>query len=83
MPLYPYKCEQCGEDLELVQGMGSDPPDCCGAPMKRVITCAKYWSIQGLPLIRGNSARRISMRNWNPLKGEYKFSTGSHHGQKY
>ena len=39
MPLYPYKCEQCGRELEKIQRVGAKPLVCCGVEMQRVI-CA-------------------------------------------
>ncbi len=40
MPLYEYKCEDCGESIEIIQKF-SDPPlsTCtqCGGNMKKVI----------------------------------------------
>lgn len=39
MPLYPYKCSQCGEEREKIQHVGSKPPICCGVEMQQIL-CA-------------------------------------------
>lgn len=38
MPVYEYKCKQCGERIELTERMGSDGNMCesCGGPLVRV-----------------------------------------------
>lgn len=46
MPIYEYRCEACGEELEKLQRM-SDPPltDCpaCGRPaLKRLVSAAGF-----------------------------------------
>ena len=35
MPVYEYKCDECGQNREVITPMGSDPPECCGAVMRR------------------------------------------------
>ncbi len=39
MPLYEYRCRQCGHSLEEIQPMGAEPPSpCpkCGGELRRV-----------------------------------------------
>lgn len=39
MPLYEYRCEDCGRDDERLQPMGADPPEegcrACGGALRR------------------------------------------------
>lgn len=41
MPVYEFRCRECGAEAELIRGLGeSDPPDCaaCTAPMQRIFS---------------------------------------------
>ena len=41
MPIYDYKCNQCGSSIEFHRGMGEDrEPTCCQTTMQRVFTAA-------------------------------------------
>ena len=46
MPIYAYRCEQCGHRLELLQKVGAAPPaacPACGAPgMRKQLTAAGF-----------------------------------------
>ena len=46
MPIYEYRCQSCGEELEKLQRMSDDPlKDCpaCGKPdLKRLISAAGF-----------------------------------------
>ena len=36
MPIYEFRCEKCGADLDVLAQMGDTPPNCCGAVMSRI-----------------------------------------------
>lgn len=39
MPIYQYKCQKCGVEMELIQEIGSDTrPVCCGEEMVKLPT---------------------------------------------
>lgn len=38
MPIYDYRCEECGLEAEILRGVGSEPPLCCDGSMTRVPT---------------------------------------------
>lgn len=35
MPLYDYKCDKCGDTVEVLCASDSEAPTCCGQPMTR------------------------------------------------
>lgn len=35
MPLYDYKCEKCGDTVEVLCSSDAEPVMCCGQPMTR------------------------------------------------
>lgn len=47
MPIIPYRCEKCKKTLDLVQLGNTLVPNCCGMPMKRVITYPAMIKIKG------------------------------------
>ncbi|KAA9133506.1 zinc ribbon domain-containing protein [Marinihelvus fidelis] len=46
MPIYEYRCEGCGHELEKLQRMSDDPlrdcPECGQAQLKRLISAAGF-----------------------------------------
>ncbi|NNE06633.1 MAG: zinc ribbon domain-containing protein [Xanthomonadales bacterium] len=46
MPIYEYRCQQCGHELERLQRMSDDPltdcPSCGEAQLKRLISAAAF-----------------------------------------
>lgn len=77
MPVYLYKCEKCGNTVEILQNIGGIAQLCCGKAMVKVPTA---------PMLRfrgehGNSPTRKWCEGWYPGKPTY--STGSLHGEKY
>ncbi len=46
MPIYAYRCEQCGHQLELLQKVGAAPPAACpacgAARMRKQVTAAGF-----------------------------------------
>lgn len=46
MPIYEYRCQECGEELEKLQRMNDDPlkdcPACGKAALKRLISAAGF-----------------------------------------
>lgn len=45
MPIYAYRCQNCGADAEYIQKF-SDPPmsvcESCGGPLERAVTAAAF-----------------------------------------
>jgi len=46
MPIYEYRCEACGHELEAIQKMSDDPlsecPECGKAALKKLISAAGF-----------------------------------------
>ena len=46
MPIYEYRCESCGHDLEVLQNMGAPPmsecPACGQAALRKLISAAAF-----------------------------------------
>lgn len=44
MPIYEYKCEQCGKQLEVMQKINDPAPQCeeCKQPMQKVPAAAGF-----------------------------------------
>ena len=46
MPIYEYRCEECGHELEKLQRMSDDPlrdcPACGAAQLKRLVSAAGF-----------------------------------------
>ncbi len=46
MPIYEYRCEQCGHELEAIQSMSDEPlsdcPECNTASLQRKISAAGF-----------------------------------------
>ncbi len=46
MPIYEYRCQECGHELEKLQRMSDDPlrdcPECGKAGLKRLISAAGF-----------------------------------------
>ncbi len=46
MPIYEYRCEQCGHELEAIQKMSDDPlvdcPACGKAGLKKLVSAAGF-----------------------------------------
>jgi len=59
MPIYEYKCSECGEKLEVLQREMADVM-CCGKPMERKITFPAMIKIKGEG---GYPSRRKQVRN--------------------
>lgn len=38
MPIYPYRCDSCQAEREVIAPVDSLPPFCCKQPMTRLIT---------------------------------------------
>ena len=38
MPIYKYECEECGNEIEVIQSMVAGIPFCCGKPMSKLPT---------------------------------------------
>jgi putative FmdB family regulatory protein len=46
MPLYEYKCTQCGKDREVLQSLRDTAPECCDETMQRQISRTNF-SLKG------------------------------------
>ena len=55
MPLYIYGC--CGKEIEVIQGIDKDSPECpdCGAKMKRLPTSPAIITIEWQKGVRSRS----------------------------
>ncbi len=46
MPIYEYRCQACGHELEKLQRMNDDPllvcPDCGAAELRRLVSAASF-----------------------------------------
>ena len=44
MPIYEYRCSECGEQIEVLQKMADEPPKCksCNCPMKKLISGTSF-----------------------------------------
>jgi len=46
MPIYEYKCEKCGHQMEVLQRMSDDPlkdcPECNASEMKKLVSAAGF-----------------------------------------
>tara|TARA_Y100000114_G_scaffold154850_1_gene177732 strand:- start:720 stop:905 length:186 start_codon:yes stop_codon:yes gene_type:complete len=44
MPLYVYKCEDCGKRVEILQAFDDPQPDCakCATPMKKQVALTSF-----------------------------------------
>lgn len=75
MPIYEYKCNECGVSGEVIQPIGAPPHTCpnCGIDMERIISCPA--------ILEKGKARRKWAENWTP--DSPKFHTGSLRGEKY
>lgn len=58
MPIYDYKCSECGSEREVLQHSMADV-ECCGIPMDRIISPAMI-KIKGEG---GYPSRRKQIRN--------------------
>lgn len=47
MPLYEYKCEECGNKTEVIQGIAEGIPFCCGKPMTKLPTYPAMIKMKG------------------------------------
>ena len=76
MPLYTYKCDACGSELEKLQPH-IQCPNCCGLEMRIVPSFPALikFKWQGYP------SRKKWMDRWEP--GTPPMSTGSLHGARY
>jgi putative FmdB family regulatory protein len=74
MPIYLYECEECSRLEEKLQSLDDAPPECCGKPMKKLVSLISGFKI-------GGSVRRKWCKNWTP--DSKPISTGSHHGERY
>ncbi len=54
MPIYVYEHEPCGSEVEVIQPMGSNAPDClkCGEAMLKKPTCQALVFMKGTPSFR-------------------------------
>ena len=47
MPIYEYECGSCGASVEKLE-LPSDPPtECCGAPMRRIMSMPAHVVLKG------------------------------------
>ena len=46
MPIYEYKCQSCGHELEAIQKVNDDPlldcPDCQKSALKKMVSAAAF-----------------------------------------
>lgn len=70
MPLYEYRCQECGEVIEILQRIDEPPPkDCshCGGAMTKMISAPAFqfkgtgWYVTDYA--RGGAARNDAARN--------------------
>ena len=61
MPLYVFKCEECGEKVEVLQAFGDPQPSCqeCGASMKKQIAMTSF-SLKGAGWAKDNYGLKTS-----------------------
>lgn len=55
MPLYKFECEQCGNKVEVIQGIEGEAPLCCGIAMTKRPTfpsMIKWKGEGGFPSLR-------------------------------
>jgi len=72
MPIYDYRCDKCGQTIEILQLGDEKSPICCERAMRRLIS---------VPAMIGKKARKKWAENWTPDSPP--FRTGSLHGEKY
>ena len=65
MPIYLYRCEKCGNKLEVVQGFNEGIPLCCGKVMTKLPTTHAVFQMKGSHG-GGRSARRKWCHGWTP-----------------
>ena len=77
MPIYEYRCEACGHEVELIQSAaGGGKPQCdeCGGPMKRLISATSFilkgegWYVTDYP----SKERKAGMAAEKKAKGRKK-----------
>lgn len=43
MPIYEYRCPNCGAEEEALQSVGATPPKCkCGKPMTKLVSRTNF-----------------------------------------
>lgn len=87
MPIYEYRCEKCGREVELLQhhGAGTVPGcDACGGRMKRKISATSFilkgegWYVTDYP----SKDRKAAMEAEKKRKGEKKDKEKKKAGEK-
>ena len=82
MPLYEYRCDQCGEQFEVIQKFADEPlttHDKCGGPVQRLLSAPALqfkgsgWYVTDYA--RGGS--KAASDNGAPAKSESKSDSGS------
>ena len=66
MPLYVYKCVNCGTEVEKLLPMGAEAPKCCGIMEYQWKPSMNYKP-------NGKSARRRWCESWTPDSKSFKF----------
>ncbi len=51
-PLYVYGCEACETEVEIIQPIGADEPNCCGTAMTKKPTAHAFVVMNGPPSFR-------------------------------
>ena len=71
MPIYEYKCSQCGKVIEKIQPMGKDAPICCGVGMDKLPTYPAMVKFDGInpsrrKFVKGTSPYTKTTQEWTP-----------------
>jgi len=64
MPIYVYRCEQCGNTQDVLQNLGGVPLLCCGKPMTKLPTFPAMVKMKGMG---GYPSRRKQFRGTAPF----------------
>lgn len=87
MPIYEYRCAQCGaqsEEIRSISRAEDSGPDHCGAPMQRVPSAAgcQFMTAGGNPYNFTPSHGHVTKGNRKPQTIGYGHGLGGHKGRK-
>ena len=81
MPIYGYRCSQCGHELEVFQSMSDQPlrvcPECSGALRKLLYPVGVHFKGSGFYTTDYKSAADSASKNGSSASGESGGSEGS------
>ncbi|HKF18572.1 MAG TPA: FmdB family zinc ribbon protein [Candidatus Dormibacteraeota bacterium] len=81
MPIYGYRCSQCGHELEVFQSMSDQPlrvcPECSGALRKLLYPVGVHFKGSGFYTTDYKSGAGSASKNGSSASGESSGSEGS------